>query len=216
MRATTTIYGALLLAAGLSGGCLQKDETETIYLGGAGVTWTAIEANVRSDETPPARRVEEERGFFAAADAGAHPTAQAFWRLGAQSVTTTWLRRDRPYAVMTDARFADLRLLAESILREAGLHGTVTLTRNACQTTFGVRLDMDADTATPADSDVGGLATALESYKFVLTDGHFVSADGFNIGDDRTIAVPDTKKIPVDGVLTLSLAWVAEACGSGA
>jgi hypothetical protein len=39
-----------------------------------------------------------------------------------------------------------------------------------------------------------------------------VSADGFEIMDEGTIAVPGAKKAAQDGLLTLALAWADEGC----
>ena len=75
-----------------------------------------IERDVRSDEKEPAARIREEQDYVLAARAGQHGVARAFRSLGAQSVTTTWLRRERPYSVMTEARFADVRQLSVAVL----------------------------------------------------------------------------------------------------
>ncbi len=138
--------------------------------------------------------------------------AQAFRRLGAQSVTTTWLRRERPYTVMTEARFADLRQLATAILRDAGAQGDVSLVRSGCDTTFGVRVDVDSAPPSEDDTALDALLTDLENYRFVLAEGRFTSADGFRILDEGTIAVWDEKKAAVDGLLTLALTWTEEGC----
>jgi len=212
MRTKSLLMGTMLVAAGAASACLNKEVTQTIYLAPSGVVWSAIDRDVRSDESTMTRRIQEEGDFVAAANAETHPVAEAFRRLGAQSVTTTWLRRERPYAVMTEARFADVRQLAVALLREAGLHGDVTLVREGCQTTLGVRTDVEPDPAVPADSVVFVLAENLERYRFVLVAGHFVAADGFEIREDRTLAVPDMTKTSLDGVLTLSLAWTDETC----
>jgi len=43
--------------------------------------------------------------------------------------------------------------------------------------------------------------------------GRFISADGFEILEDGSIALPDKKKeTATDGVLTLSLVWADEGC----
>jgi hypothetical protein len=199
------------MAAACSG-CLRKEVTQTIYVAPSGVVWSAIERDVRSDEKAPADRIREEHDYFLAASAGRHPMAEAFRRLGAQSVTTTWLRRERPYSVMTEARFGDVRQLATAILRDAQARGDVTLVRDGCQTRFGVRVDLDSAPDSSGDSALDELLTDLETYRFVLTEGHFVSADGFEIDEDGAIAVPDKTKTATDGILTLALVWADEGC----
>jgi hypothetical protein len=211
MRMISTVCG-LVAAAAVCSGCLRKEVTQTLYLGPTGVVWTVIERDVRSDEKEPAGRIREEQDYFVAAGAGRHGVAQAFRSLGAQKVTTTWLRRERPYSVMTDAQFADLRQLAIAILRDAQAHGDVSLRREGCQTRFSVRVDLESAPDPGDDSALTELLTDLETYRFVLTEGRFISADGFEILEDGTIAVPDKKKAATDGVLTLNLIWADEGC----
>ena len=171
-----------------------------------------IERNVRSDEKAPAARIREEQDYVLAASAGKHSTAEELRGLGAQSVSTTWLRRERPYSVMTEGRFADVRQLAMAILRDAQASGDVSLVREGCQTRFSVRVDLDSAPESNDDSALAELLTDLESYRFVLTEGRFISADGFEILEDGSIAVPDKKKTATDGVLTLNLIWADEGC----
>jgi hypothetical protein len=198
---------AVVMAAGVCSGCLRKEVTQTVYLSPSDVVWSVIERDVRSDEKDAGDRIREEQEYVLAAGGGTHGVAQALRHLGAQKVTTTWLRRERPYSVMTEGRFADLRQLATAILRDAQARGDVSLVRQGCQTTLTIRVDLES-TKDPGDVDaLGELVTDLEHYRFVLTAGHFVSADGFEILDEGTVAVPDQKKTPTDGVLTLSLVW---------
>ena len=103
----------VVVAAAFCGGCLQKEVTPAVYISPSGVTWSVIERDVRSDNEDTGARILEEQDYVLAASAGKHGVAEAFRALGAQSVTTTWLRRVRPYSVMTEGRFADLRQIAE-------------------------------------------------------------------------------------------------------
>ena len=208
MRVIATVCG--LVAAALCGGCLQKDVAQSIYLTPGGVVWSVIERDVRSDTREPAGRIGEESDYFLAASAGNHPVAQALRRLGARTVTTTWLRRERPFSVMTEGRFADIRQLAAAIIRDAGAQGDATLSHEGCVTRFAVRVDLSS-AAEPDDQAADALVADLDGYRIVLTEGRFVSADGFRIVDDA-VAVPDAGKTARDGVLTLALAWAAEGC----
>ena len=113
---------------------------------------------------------------------------------------------------MTEARFADVRQLATAILHDARARGDVTLVRDGCQTRFGVRVDLDSAPDSSGDGVLGELLTDLNTYRFVLTEGRFVSADGFTIQDDGTIAVRDMAKTATDGILTLALSWADEGC----
>jgi hypothetical protein len=55
-------------------------------------------------------------------------------------------------------------------------------------------------------------ATDLKTYRIVLMEGRFISADGFEISEEGMIAVPDAKKKADDGMLTLSLVWGDDGC----
>jgi hypothetical protein len=211
MRMISALCG-VVVAAAVCSGCLQKEVTQTVYLGPSGVVWSVIERDVRSDEKEPAARMREEQDYFLAASAGTHGVAQAFRHLGAQSVTTTWLRRGRPYSVMTEGRFADVRQLTMAILRDAQARGDVSLVREGCQTRFTARVNLESASDSGDESALGELLTDLETYRFVLTEGRFVSADGFEILEDGAVAVPDRKKTATDGILTLGLIWADEGC----
>ncbi len=113
---------------------------------------------------------------------------------------------------MTEARFADVRQLTLAILREAGAQGDVTLVRDGCRTRFGVQVNLELAAESKEDSPLDALLDDLETYRFVLTEGRFISADGFEILDDGVIAVPDKKKTTTDGILTLALVWAEEGC----
>jgi hypothetical protein len=210
MRVISAVCAVVVAVA--CSGCLQKDVRQTVYLGPSGVVWSVIEKDVRSDEKKLADRIREEEEYVLAASAGHHGVAKAFCTLGAQSVKTTWLRRERPYTVMTEARFADLRQLTTAILRDAGAQGDVTLGRDGCRTRFGVRVNLEQAAESTEDSPLDALLEDVETYRFVLTEGRFISADGFEILDEGTIAVPDKKKTATDGILTLALAWADEGC----
>ncbi|HUS22042.1 MAG TPA: hypothetical protein VMZ66_08545, partial [Aeromicrobium sp.] len=211
MRAISTYFGMVLVVAAASG-CLRKEVAHTVYLGPSGVVWAVTESGVRSDEHEPSDRRRAEYEYAVAATAGVHPIAEAFHRLGAQSVTATWLRRERPYAVMTEARFADVRQLALALLDDVGAQGEVGVTREACRTRLEARINADEGPDTTPDSPVDGLLADLYAYRFVLTDGRFVAADGFEIREDGAVAVPDREKAAADGVLLLSLTWADDGC----
>jgi hypothetical protein len=210
MRMISVIGGVVVAAA--CGGCLQKEVGQTIYLSPSGAVWSVIEKDVRSDEKGAADRIREEHDYVLAAKAGQHGVARAFRALGAQSVTTTWLRRERPYSVMTEARFADVRQLAMAILQQAKIQGEATLVREGCRTKFAVRVNLESAPESNDDSPLEALLADLETYRFVLTEGRFISADGFEILEEGSIARPDLRKTARDGLLTLALTWADEGC----
>ncbi|MEO7272014.1 MAG: hypothetical protein ABIX28_20640 [Vicinamibacterales bacterium] len=205
-------FGMVLVVAAASG-CLRKEVAHTIYLGPAGVVWAVTESGVRSDEREPADRRREEYGYAVAASAGVHPMAEAFHRLGAQTVTTTWLRRERPYAVLTEARFADVRQLALALLDEVGAPGEVSLERQGCRTRLDARISAE-EAPEASESPVQELLSELDAVRLTLTEGRFVAADGFEIREDGAMAVPDRKRAAAEGVMTLSLTWADESCAA--
>jgi len=211
MRMISGVLVPVVMAAACSG-CLQREVTHTFYLSPSGVVWSVIERDVRSDERQPADRFREEHDYVLAAGAGAHPIAEALQRLGARSVATTWLRRDRPYSVMTEGTFAGARELVLAILRDAQAQGDATLAVDGCQTNLAIHVDIASAPESRSDRALDELFTDLFAYRFVLTEGRFVSADGFLIEGDGAVAVPNPAKAPVDGMLTLALTWANEGC----
>lgn len=214
MRTFSTVWAAtaVTVVAMSSSACLRREVAHTIYISPASVTWTAVETDVRSDEGNAVERMAEEQDFVLAARAGRHPVADALRRLGGRDVSTSWLRTERPYGVMTAARFDDPAQLARAVFRTLGIDGDASLVREGCRTTFTARLNADS-TSRNGDSGVEALLEDLDAYRFVLTTGRFVAADGFAI--DGAVATPDPAKAPADGALNLSLAWEEEGRGCG-
>jgi hypothetical protein len=213
MRMFSTV-SLVALAGVLSAGCLRKEVTQTIHVAPESAVWSVIERDVRSDEKAPASRIAEEHEYFLAAAAGRHPVAHAFRRLGAQTVKTSWLRRDRPYAVLTEARFASLEHVFKAVLRETQIRGAVTVVRTAsgCGTRLTLNADLSGEPASGADSALDALISDLDDYRLVLTAGRFVAADGFRILDEGSIAVPDRSKTVDGDVLSVMLEWVDDGC----
>jgi hypothetical protein len=129
MRTFSRISGFLVAALAVLPltGCLRREVTHTIYLSPSGAAWSAMEKDVRSDERDPFKRSSEEHDYVLAGRVERQPIAVALRRLGAAPVTTTWLRRERPYTLVTEGHFTDLRQLAVSMLRDAGMDGEATL-----------------------------------------------------------------------------------------
>ena len=202
----------VVVAAAACGGCLQKEVGQAIYLSPSGAIWSVIERDVRSDEKDQGSRIREEQDYVLAALTGQHEVARAFRSLGGGAVTTTWLRRERPYSVLTEARFPDVRQLVMSVLREAKILGEVSLVREGCRTKLGIRIYLDAAPGSNDDSPLDALLADFEAYRIVLSGGRFVSADGFEMPGDGLVAVPDKKKTARDGILALALAWQDEGC----
>jgi hypothetical protein len=209
MATFSRVCGGVVAAVGVLAltGCLRSEVTHTIYVSPSGVVWSAMEKDVRSDEADAGKGLAEEHDYLLAARTEQQPIAASLRRLGARPVTTTWLRRERPYTVVTEGRFADLRQLALAMIRNAGMQGDASLVRDGCRTTLTIRIDLASGSSASGDTAVDALLADADAYRLVLTEGRFVSADGFVIEEDGAVATLDGTKSPTDGVVTMTLAW---------
>jgi hypothetical protein len=212
MAAFSRTYGIVALVALFStAGCLRKDLTHTIYVSPTGVTWSAFEKDVRSDAADPANRMGEEQDYILAARAGQHAVARTLRSLGGTRIETTILRRDRPFTVMTDARFGDLAELAVSMIKLARVRGDASIKRNGCEKTLEVWFDAEST----ADMDGDALADLMSeatSYRLVLTEGRFLRGEGFSIEEDGAMASPGAAVTPEDGIVRAALTWTEGWC----
>jgi hypothetical protein len=206
---------AALAAAVGSTGCLVKETTHRVYLSPSGsVAWAVLEESVRSDDNGSLRRSSEEREWLDAFAAERHPVAEGLRRLGPDELSARLLRPARPYMALTDARFARVDQVISRLFEELGLRGEATFDARGQDATLSVSLDLSSldgsgpDTESPATA----LLEDLDRYRFVLTEGRFVSTTGMEILDDGSVAT--LREIPaetltVGGVLHLKLAWRA-------
>ena len=172
----------LVLGSVLLTGCLQKETTHTIYLAPDGAAaWVVSEMNVLSDEKDTGTRIEEEQRYIGAAMLGAHAAARALAALGAQGpVRTTVLRDDRPFHVVTDARFSAIDRVLERLFLEMGIRSSASLVQDSEQTVLRVRLDFSRPLE-ERQTPVSELAGAIEDFRFVLTEGRFGAVSGFEV-----------------------------------
>ena len=216
MRKLLRLFPLMIIAAGTTA-CLQKDTHHTLYLSSDGaVAWTAMENDVTSDETDPASRATEERDFLAAAGNGEHAVALGLYALGALDVRTRILRAERPYIVMTDARFDRIDTLANAVLKELCVPGVASLARSGDRLTLSVHLAIpEEEEEMSGQSAVTALMEDLDRYRIVLTNGSFTAADGFALQSNGSVAVGiprDDEEIRAHGgTLDLSLTWSAQA-----
>ncbi len=206
---------AALVAAVGTTGCLVKETTHRLYLSPSGsVDWMVLEESVRSTENDPSGRISEEQEWLAAIATDTHPVAEGLRRLGADEASTTLLRPARPYMALTDARFPRVDRVIARLFDELGLRGEATLVVKGEEATLSVALDLASlDDPGPEDeSPATALLEDLDRYRFVLTEGRFVSATGFAILDDGTAAVlqeAPSETLDSRGVVKLRLAWRA-------
>ena len=208
---------AVLGIAVLSTGCLVKETTATLCLEPDGsVRWTVLERNIHATGNTPADRQGEEDEFMAAVRAEQHPAAVAFRVLGASEVRTQVVSGQWPYAVASEARFADIGRVCQQIIDSVGeVRGQSALERNGGRTTWKIALDYDPDVEQTDSGDASDALLSLlgdDSPALFMRHGQFVEAVGFDITDDGRVAKfssltdHDWDKEPH---LVLSLTWVA-------
>jgi hypothetical protein len=193
-------------------GCLLGDRSHVLHLETDGsVTWIAHERAVRSDAGAAADRDREEAGYLDEARAERQPVARGLAKLGPQSLRATLLRDERPFQVMTEARFAALEPLLQGLLDGAGIAGSAKVARDGEETHLTLTLEAeDKAQELEADDDLVGLLADFEQMQFALARGKFVSATGFAISDDGAVATP----LKIEGEATegaplvLSLVWI--------
>ena len=206
---------AALAAVVGSTGCLVEETTHRVYLSPSGsVDWMVLEESVRSDDNDSMKRANEEREWLAAIAADTHPVAAGLRRLGPDELSTRLLRPARPYMALTDARFARVDQMLGRLFEELGLRGEATLDARGQDATLSVSLDLSSfdDPGPETESPATALLEDLDRYRFVLTEGRFVSATDMDILDNETVAT--LREIPADtlkvgGVLHLKLTWRA-------
>lgn len=173
----------------LTAACLTQENRHAFYLEPDGsATWTVTEEEVRSDADESAEREREEREYLDAAQRGDQRVARALRGLGASWVETRVVREERPFTVVTEARFASAARMLEEFLVQLGLEAEATLDVGLCRTRLVFRFSEKA-----GESDEGAEVEALlepaEGYRFVLTEGRFVESRGFRLERDETVAV---------------------------
>ena len=214
MMLNKAVMTALVAACLATAGCLQKDVTHTLYvsLDGA-VAWVASEANVYSDEKDPGRRIAEEQAFLGPVLLGAHDAAAGFAALGADGrVRTTIVRDERPFHVVTEARFARIDRLLERLFTKAGVTSSARFVTDGNEAALRVRLDFARELV--ADPAIAPLLD-IEHLRIVLTDGEFGAVSGFDVTDSRFatfspdwIARAETAS-DAGGTIEFALAWTS-------
>jgi hypothetical protein len=199
----------------LAAGCLQKETVHTLYISPDDqVTWVAVEADVRSDGEDPVERYGEERDYLAAAAEGRHPIAKALAALAPDAVVRTQLLRDeRPFRVQTDAAVGPADRVLQRLFDAAGVRAVVRLTRDAGRTTLVVQFDLSAPNP-GTNHPVSVLMEDFESFRLVLTDGRYISGNGWDISNDVALLSKEwlerAEEAPRDGRrIELTLSWEA-------
>ena len=165
-------------------GCLQREATHTLYLGpDGGLTWMAAESNVYSDEADPGKRAAEDQSYIGPALLGAHPVARGLQALGPDTlVRTTVVREERPFHVITEAKFARIDTTLERLMLGSGVPARVTLSTEAERTTLRIHFDFSR-TFVERDTPAAALLEDIEHFVFVLQEGTFIAGGGFEVPD---------------------------------
>ena len=208
----TVLSGALLMTAG----CLQKETSHTLYLAPDGsATWVTSETNVHSDETEPGKRIAEEQRYIGPALLGTHEVARGLAAVGPQTaVRTTVLRDERPFHVVTDARFQAVDRVLLRVFTEMGVKTAASLVQENDRITLRVSLDFSKAVAgreTPVSS-----LFEVDRFRFVLTDGRFGLVTGFDVTEGTVATLsPDwleraEKASEAKGTIEFTLSWATE------
>ena len=199
----------VLVAIPLTSACLVKTTTHRLYLSPQGaLTWTVLDHDVRSNESNPSNRTSEEQTFLDDVASGTHPALEALNLLGPYQSSARLLRADRPYAVLTEARFERVDAVVGKLFSELQIPGKATLQRAGDEWTLIVTIDLPAlrDDGEP-DSPAAALIEELDAYRVILTEGRFVAATGFEILDEGAVAALKADRIPTDRPAELRLTW---------
>jgi hypothetical protein len=208
---------AVLVTTLSTAACLEKQTTHTLYLSPDGrVAWVTFESHVRSDHEDVPSRNAEEAEYLTAALGGTHDVALGLGALEPEQLRTRVLRRERPFTVMTEARFGSIEALANRIIAAFRIPGEAYTSRDGDAVTLHVHLDLrtaNSETESPGpknSSPVEALVGEIASYRIVLTEGSFSDPVGFTLNGNGTVATPvalSDEDIKVLDVLDLALTW---------
>jgi hypothetical protein len=199
-------------------GCLQKDVTEAWYLEPNGaVTWQVAEQYVRSDGDSLEARHAEEQAYIDAVRVGRQPVARGLMRLGVTMPETRIVRGTAPFAVVTDGHFSDIGMLGRQLLAATGNGGSSILQQSAGTFTWTLTvIDNGQGDSSVGDHDdaLPALLADFEHLRIVLIDGHFTSAQGFELSSDRRVATltafSDEARLSNDPTLVIGVSWTSK------
>lgn len=215
----------------LCSACLLKDEQNTLYLSPDGsLEWVVLETNVRSDSQSLIEREREEQEFLEKALRGENEAALRMRALGGWRVESQVLRAERPYDVITSARFdsiADLFRSAsteEEVPSEIEMENDGEITRlilhfgpfpaeeDASNDKSNVEQDLSDEGSSEEQNVSEGVPFELlvgEDLRIILTDGHFLDAEGFQVSASGDMATLPDQAVAPGEIVTLSLTWLS-------
>jgi hypothetical protein len=190
----TRVY---VVAAVLAAGCVRKETTHTFYLDPDGaVTWMVLEKDIRSDASDLAERAREEEEFMKARRSEEHDIAKSLVMLGADWVETRIVRDKRPYMVTSEARFESVDGMIQSFFDHVEAPIRAELCHDGGRVRLTISCDLDeleeaehCESGGEQDDVFMALIGDVSAYSLILTDGKFVSARGFDLQEEGTVAV---------------------------
>lgn len=209
----------LIALAGLTVGCFEIPGKHVLYLDPDGeVTWTVLEEEIRFDGDSPEARTRQEEELLDQVAAGEHVAAEALSALYPRLLDSRVLREDAPQTVWTEASYPGIDLVYRNLLDLMGMPAFVELEQEEDRTRLLITAWPGADEdGSESDGDeisdeAGEMLMALfMKCRIVLTEGKFVSAEGFEIVDDGRAVQPvevDTSEAEENNTpVTLSLTW---------
>jgi hypothetical protein len=220
----------------LTAGCFEIPGKHVLYLEPDGaVTWTVLEEEIRFDAESRKARLRQEEDFLDLVAAGEHPAAVALSALYPASVSSRVLREETPQTVWTEASFPGIDLVYRNLFQLMGMPAIVDLEleKDRARLVITAWPGAEDEHESGGDSDEfedGSLDMLLALFlkcRIVLTEGKFVSAEGFEIVDDGIAVEPidvDTAEAEENNTpVTLALTWTrgrdstgAETCGKPA
>lgn len=191
LKRTIVFMTLFALAAATLNGCVLDRTTHTLFIEADGsITWRVLQDYVRSDQELPGKRHGEEEDYLAEVEErGDHWTTklESFEPMEMDS----WLIRDRrPYTLLVEARYVDPDDLARLLLEAQSMEGSASVVQDGDRYTLDAHMDLG-----PKDHEAY-LALNTEEFdaigsehRIVLARGRFIEATGFQLSDDRTVAV---------------------------
>jgi hypothetical protein len=207
-------FGLIAAVLTMTSACLQRDTTHTLFLApDGGVAWMVTEAEVYSDETDAGKRTAEEQSYLGPALIGDHTVARGLAALHPDApVRTTVIRDERPFHVVTEARFGSIERVLEDLFRETGVRADTLLTSSGTTRTLRVRFDFGREPE-ERDTPVVKMIEELDVLQFVLAEGRFDAVDGFDLRDGVRATLSDEwmeragKAVDNRGTIEFSLTW---------
>ena len=124
---------------------------------------------------------------------------------------TTILRDERPFHVVTDARFRAVDRALERVFTEMGVKTSASLVREADRTILRVSLDFTRPLA-ERETPVSELFD-LDHLRFVLTEGRFGAVTGFDVTEGTVATLSHDwldraeKACDAKGTIEFTLSW---------